>query len=1036
MIKYIQLAALCMLFTVASYAQSFDAKLFSELKYRYIGVDGNRASAVVGETGNPMVSYIGAASGGIWKTEDGGFNWKPIFDDEEVCAIGSLAIAPSNPRHVWAGTGETFVIRPAHPIGNGVYKSMDGGKTWQNMGLKKTGRIGRIVVHPTDTNIVYVAALGHTHAPQQERGVYKTIDGGKTWQQILFIDDKTGCNEIEIDPQYPNNLFAAMWQVDVKNSGLNSGGKGSGIYRSKDGGKIWEPLNKKGQIPFGSDHIVGKTSVCISPSNPLIVYALIEDKEPILYRSKDGGDKWEVMRKDHSMAQRAPYYTRVRVSTGNPDEVYTICVNISKSKDGGKTWVKGEGSPWAMGGDCHDMWFDPRNSDRAMVAHDGCMNMTFNGGKTWQNVNLPIAQLYHVAVDNDIPYNVYGNRQDGYSYRGPSNSLQGNIPLSMWQNVGGCESGFAQPDPSNSKIVWSGCYDGGLDVTNLETGLARDVRVYPETGYGWTPSDMKYRWHWNFPMVVSKHNPNKVLVGSQYVHQTTNGGQSWEIISRDLTTKDPAKMGNSGGMANDNLFTWDACTLLNMAESPLRENIIWAGSNDGLLHLTTDGGKNWTDLTANIPNLPSNGTVSCIDPSNFDEATAYISYRFIYVGDFKSYIFKTTDYGKTWTKIVGDIPQNQSSTIFQIKEDPEKQGLLWAGTDNGVYFSPNDGKNWIRLKNNLPPVPVYGIAIQKNFRDLVIGTYGRGFYILDDITPIREFTEGVQNSNVHLFGIRPAYRFQAKQGVHTERDVFAGQNPTYGTSINFYLKDTLKKPCDIVILNTKGDTIRQLKGSNKLGINRLYWDLRSEPAKLPKLRTKPRDKEWVELNDKGERDIYPWDLDMQPGLNAPRVPPGTYSAHIKAENITLEQDFDVLKDPNTPNSTFEIEKQYTFGLKLNKAIKETSNLIEDIERRRADLQKRIATEKVLEKMNELRHQEDKLYKIESELLDIRQTGARQDNFRNPVQILERFLAIGKESIQSSGDHPPTDQQGQVYDIQRKKLDKAQVEFQNIVKEVK
>jgi photosystem II stability/assembly factor-like uncharacterized protein len=1036
MTRYMLVTLLGTLFTVATYAQPYDSKLFSELKYRYIGADGNRTIAVVGETGNSMVSYVGAASGGIWKTEDGGFNWKPIFDDQDVSAIGALAIAPSNPKHVWAGTGETFVIRPAHPIGNGIYKSTDAGKTWKNMGLNLTGRIGRIVVHPIDTNIVYVAALGHTHAPQQERGVYKTTDGGKTWQRILFIDDKTGCNEIDIDPKDTNILYAAMWQVEVKNWGLNSGGKSSGIYRSKNGGITWEPLNKKGQIPFGENHIVGKTSVCVAPSEPSVVYALIEDKEPTLYRSKDKGETWDMVKKDHSMAQRAPYYTRVRVSTGDANEVYTICVNVSKSKDGGKTWVKNEGSPWAMGGDCHDMWFDPKNPSRAMVAHDGCMNMTFNGGKTWQNVNLPVSQFYHVAVDNDIPYNVYGNRQDGYSYRGPSNSLQGSIPLSMWQNVGGCESGFAQPDPSNSNIVWSGCYDGGLDVTNLETGLARDVRVYPETGYGWTPSDMKFRWHWNFPLMVSKHNTNKVLVGSQYVHQTTNGGQSWSLISPDLTTKDPSKMGNSGGMANDNLFTWDACTLLNIVESPLKEGIIWVGTNDGLVHLTQNGGKNWIVVTQNIPNLPSGGTVSCIDPSNFDEGTAYVSYRYIYTGDFKSYIFKTADYGKTWTKIVGDLPQNQSSTVFQIKEDPDKQGLLWAGTDNGLYFSPNDGKNWIRLKNNLPPSPIYGIAIQKNFRDLVVGTYGRGFYILDDITPIREFTEGVQNSSVHLFGLRPAYRFQQKQGVHTDKEQFAGQNPAYGATIQYYLKDTLKKPCDIVILNNKGDTVRQLRGNNKAGINRLMWDLRSEAAKLPKLRTKPHDKDWVELDEKGERSIYPWDLDMQPGLNAPRVPPGTYIVYLKTDNLVFDQYLEVLKDPNTPNSTADIEKQYNFGLKIHKSIKETTTLIEDIERRRSDLLKRIGTEKSLEKTNQLRNQEEQLYKIESELLDIKQTGARQDNFRNPVQILERFLAIGKESIQSSGDHPPTDQQGQVYEIHRKKLDKAQADFQNVVKEVK
>jgi photosystem II stability/assembly factor-like uncharacterized protein len=1014
-------------------AQNADSKFFSELKYRYIGVDGNRTIAVVGEAGNPMVSYVGAASGGIWKTEDAGATWKPIFDDQDVCAIGALAIAPTNSNHVWAGTGETFVIRPAHPIGNGVYKSTDAGKTWTNMGLNATGRIGRIVVHPLDTNIVYVAALGHTHAPQQERGVYKTTDGGKTWTRVFFLDENTGCNEIEIDPSNPSVLYAAMWQVEIKTWGMNSGGKSSGIYRSRNAGQTWEPLNKPNQIAFGANHIVGKTSVCVAPSSPSVVYALIEDKEPCLYRSANGGDTWTLVRRDHSMAQRASYYTRVRVSTGNPDEVYTICVNISKLKDGGKTLAKGEGSPFAMGGDCHDMWFDPKDANRQMVAHDGVMNMTFNGGKTWINIDLPIAQMYHVAVDNDIPYNVYGNRQDGYSYRGPSNSLYRGIPLSLWRNVGGCESGFAQPDPSNSNIVWSGCYDGGLDVTDLTTDIARDVRVWPETGYGWKPADMTYRWHWNFPMVVSKHNPKKVLVGSQYVHQTTNGGQSWAIISPDLTTKDTAKMGNSGGISNDNLFTWDGCTLLNMAESPLKEGLIWVGSNDGLLHVTTNNGNNWTNITANIPDLPAGGTVSCMDPSNFSEGTCYVSYRFIYVGNFKSYMYKTTDYGKTWTKIVGDLPQNQSSTIFQIKEDPAKEGLLWAGTDNGVYFSPNDGKNWIRLKNNLPPVPVYGIAIQKNFKDLVIGTYGRGFYILDDITPIREYTEGVQKSDVHICAPRPAYRFIQRQGTHNDNAPFVGQNPAYGASINYFLKDTLKKACNITILTQKGDTIRQLKGTNKMGFNRINWDLRTEPARLPKLKTKPREKDWLEMDKNGERSIYPWDLDMQPGLNAPRVPPGYYVIHLNTAELQLEQLVEVINDPSTPNTFDDIQKQYTFGLKLNKAIKETTQLIEDIERKRSELQQKIKEEKTPDKQNGMKSLEEKLYQIEGELFDIKQTGARQDNFRNPVKVLERLLAISKESINASGDHQPTNQQGDVYDIQRKKLDNAKKEYQDAVK---
>lgn len=1031
MAKYLYFLLFITLPTIIAIGQAKEHKPFDNLTFRYLGVDGNRTIAVVGESGNPMVSYVGAASGGIFKTENGGVSWKPIFDDQDVAAIGSLAIAPSNQNQIWCGTGESFVIRPAHQFGNGIYKSSDAGKTWKHMGLETSARIGRIVVHPVDTNIVYAAVLGNTHSPQKDKGVYKTIDGGKTWQLVFFVNEYTGCNEIEIDQNNPNILFAAMWQADIKTWGLKSGGEGSGIYRSTDAGKTWEPMNTKG-LEFGKDHPVGKTSVCIAPTNSNIVYALIEDKEPRLYRTENGGNQWTLVKKDHSMAQRAPYYTRVRVSTGNADEVYTICVSISKSLDGGKTWAKPLGSPWAMGGDCHDMWFDPKDPNRQMVAHDGCMNMSNNGGKSWQNINLPVAQMYHVAVDNQIPYNVYGNRQDGYSYRGPSNSRTGSITLGHWQFVGGCESGFAQADPLQQNLIWSGCYDGGLDVTDVNTGIARDVRVWPETQYGWKPGDVKFRWHWNFPMVISKHNKNTVWVGSQFIHRTVNGGQSWEIISPDLTSSDPSKMDNSGGIVYDNLNTWDGCTTLNMAESPVKEGVLWVGTNDGLLHITKNGGKNWINVTKNIIGLPKDGSVSCIEPSHFDANTCYVSYRMNYIGDTKSYVYKTNDNGNTWKKIVGDIPQNQLSTIFQIKEDPKVKGLLYVGTDNGLYFSHNDGDSWTRLKNNLPPAPVYGIAVQEHFGDLAIGTYGRGFYILDDLTPIREWTQQNNEKANHLFSIRPAYRFQKLQGTHGESGQFPGQNPAYGAIINYYQKDTLLKAPLIAVLNMKGDTIKILNAINKSGISRTNWDLRGESAKLPRLSTKPRGIDWLEFDKDGTRPIYPWDLDMQPGLNSPLVPDGKYRIIYVANDKVQEQIVEVKKDPNMPNTSVDIMKQYDFGVKLNNDIKITTKLIEDLEKQRKNVLSSIASETSAVKKLELSNLEEQLYQLETSLLDIKQTGARQDNFRNPVGVLERFLAIGKELLMSSGDHPPTNQQIEVYDLTNKKLVAIQAEHKKLM----
>lgn len=1009
------LACLTMMVVLSS-AQDFSQKNFSSLRFRFIGPDGNRAIAVVGEPGNPMVSYIGAASGGVWKTEDGGFNWKPIFDKQDDSSIGAMAVAPSAPRQVWVGTGETFLIRPAHAVGNGVYKSSDAGKTWKKMGLEKTFRISRVIVHPTDTNIVYVASMGHSHGPQQEKGVYKTEDGGKSWQRVFFLNENTGCSDLSIDPSDPLTLYAAMWQLEIKTWNLNSGGPSSGIYRTRDGGKTWEPL--RNGLESGPGHPVGKTSVDVAYSNPKVVYALIEDQEPRLYRSEDRGDTWKLMQKDHSMGQRAGYYTRVRVAIDDENRLYTICVGIKMSKDGGKTFSN-EMSQWAAGGDNHDMWFDPKDPKRMMCAHDGCVNISSNYGKTWKNINLPIAQMYHVAVDDRVPYWVYGNRQDAWSYRGPSRYLGGwSIPLGAWHGVGGCESGYAQPDPFDNNIVWSGCYDGGLDIFDLRTMHPRDVRVYPLTQIGATPANAKYRWHWNFPMALSVHEKGKVWVGSQHVHETSNGGQSWKEISPDLTTNDKSHQQNSGGMASDNLMTWDGSTLYWIAESPVKAGVLWTGSNDGIIHLTTDGGKNWKNVTAAVTGLPQWGTIRHIEPSSFDAAVCYVAVDAHHNGDFGSYLFKTEDMGLTWKRIPVNLPESNSNFIHQIKEDPGKKGLLFLGTDVGLYFSYNDGGNWIRLKNNLPPVPIYGIAIQKNFRDLVIGTYGRGIYILDDITPIREFTPQVEASEAFLFSMRKAWRFQKIDGMKTEDSYVNGQNPPYGADINFYLKEKQKDSVEVRILDQKDQLIQVIKAPNKPGIQRLWWDLRYQDYVLPSLKTKPRGKEWVSLNGKGERAMFIYDLDIGPGLTAPLVMPGVYTVVLKIGGKEWRQPVEVLKDPNSAGTQESIALQHGFGLKLFTSINVSLKMIDEMEQQRSKLlaMKGDKTALVFE---------DKIYALEARLHDVHATGARMDIFRNPPQVLERFLSMAKESIISSADSPPTDQHQEVYELVNGQLKEVQ-----------
>ncbi|HEV2482900.1 MAG TPA: ferric reductase-like transmembrane domain-containing protein [Puia sp.] len=1016
-----------------AFSQQFDSSLFRQLHFRFIGPDGNRAISVVGVPGDRNVSYVGAASGGIFKTEDAGITWHPIFDSTDNSSIGALAIAPTSPRQVWAGTGETFLIRPAEAMGNGVYKSTNAGKTWTNMGLQATGRISRIIVDPTDSNTVYVAALGNTHRPQQERGVYKTTDGGKTWERVLFVDTLTGCSDLAIDPRHPGTLYAAMWQISFNTWMLKSGGPGSGIFKTTDGGKTWTRLS--GGLPGGREHPVGKTSVDVAYSNPDIVYALVEDKDPALYRSSDAGLTWKKMFTSHSMAQRASYYTRVRVSTGDPDDVFTICVTVMESKNGGKSFNgEGENGNYRPGGDTHDMWFDPKDPSRAMVAHDGCMNMTYTGGKSWQNVNLPIAQMYHVSVDNQVPYFVYGNRQDGSSYRGPSNSLQGGIPTALWTTVGGCESGFAQPDPVDNNIIWSGCYDGGLDRTDLRTGNERDVRAWPEAGYGYPPSEMRYRWHWNYPMTISRHDHNKVYIGSQYVHVTTNGGQSWTVISPDLTTNDKSHQQSSGGASTDNLFTFDGCTLYVIAESPVKAGILWTGSNDGLVHVTQDDGGHWTDVTANIPGLPKWSTIRAIDPSPFDAGTAYLSADAQFIGDFNPYIYKTTDFGKTWTILSGNFPRSNMSFVHQIIEDPGKKGLLWAGTDNALYFSPDDGGHWIHLKNNLPPVPIYGLTVQREFKDLVIGTYGRGFYILDDITPIREFSSAVQQQDAYLFSLRKAWRFRSKISIHGERSFSSGQNPPYGADINYYLRDTVKDTVKVLILDEAGNTIQQIDGSNKRGVNRVWWDLGLQPYVLPPLRTRPEDADWVKLDSNGERAMVIYDLDIGPGLPTTKVLPGTYTVVLKIGDKEYRQPVEVLRDPHTAGSEEDIQEQFTFGKQLYGSIQQVLHMIDTLEifRSRADSLERTLGPKDKKQRARLMAWEKQLYETEGLLHDVHATGAREDIFRNPAQLLERFLTISKESINGGADWRPTDQHREVYSLLSGRLVTARAKYVDVL----
>ena len=1006
------------------FAEGLDANHYKNLKFRFIGPDGNRAIAVSGVSSDHNTYYIGAASGGLFRTKNNGISWQSIFDDQDVSSVSALAVSQENPNIVWAGTGETFVIRPAHAIGDGIYKSTDGGDTWSNMGLKKTARIARVVIHPENDNIVYAAALGHTYGPQKERGIYRTNNGGKSWEQILFVDENTGGIDIAIDLNNPDFLLASMWEIHINTWGLNSGGESGGVFISRDGGDSWERQDKNG-LPGGKGKPVGKVAIAISQSNPNTMYALCEEAHPGLYRTDNGGKSWQLITRNHTLAERAPYYMRMAVDPDNPEKIYVLNVQFSISEDGGKTIKSG----YRAGGDNHDIWIDPENGNRIMVAHDGCASIT-NDGKTFKRVVLPIAQMYHAHVDDQIPYNVYGNRQDGYSYRGPSNSRERGISLGHWRSFGGCESGFGIPDPNDNNIIWSGCYDGGLEVYDVRTGHARNVRVWPEASYGWEPKDLKYRWHWTFPIHISEHKKHAVYVGSQYVHRSTDFGQSWEVISPDLTLNLKSHQQSSGGIAIDNLMTFDGSVLFAITESPMKQGLIWVGSNDGQIHLTRNGGRNWDNLTDNIE-MPPWGTISNIEASRFDKGTAYISVDFHQMGNFDPYIYKTEDYGKSWKHISSDIPKSYSSFVHVVREDHKTPGVLYAGTDNGLYVSVDDGDNWERIKNNLPPAPVYWISLQEHFDDMVIGTYGRGIFILDDISPFRELS-GVNKEKVNFMPVQDAYRFQTIQSMKNDgTSLIRGQNPAYGANLDFFLPDTNAKEVTLKIQDMNGNEVRKIiPQKTTRGVNRVMWDLRYERTKTPKLRVNPRGVDWVTYNKDGWRQLRTWDLDVNSGKLGPKAVPGQYRAVLKVDEKEFIQSFTLLKDPNTVGTMKEIKAQFQFLITLRETINENVNLINKIENLRYSLQNDYKTrdeEKTARDMDAL------LYEIESHLFDTKLTGAREDAFRNPNKIYGRLAALGSDLTRFGADFKPTNQQVEVFDVLSNRLETQQAAFELLMK---
>jgi photosystem II stability/assembly factor-like uncharacterized protein len=1007
-------------------ASRMSADIYSRLEWRYIGPEGNRISAVAGVPGDPLTYYAGSASGGIAKTTDGGTTWQQVFDGQPVHSIGDIAVAPSDPSTVWAGTGESC-IRSHISVGEGIYKSTDAGRTWTRMGLEKTGRIGRVVVHPQNPDIVLACALGHAYGPQQERGVFRTTDGGTNWERVLFVDENTGCSELDMDPRNPRRLYAGMWTVDIKTWARESGGAGSGLFSSNDGGVTWTRLRGRG-LPTRD---VGKTKVAIAPSNPDRVYALIETGDGIpwngkdtdrgqVWRSDDAGQTWRVTSYDRNAMGRAHYYSHLFVSPDNENETYYLTASYSISLDGGETLQQMPGAR-SPGGDHHDMWIDPTNGNRMIVGHDQGFSISNNRGRTWYRNRLPNAQMYHVTVDNQIPYYVYGNKQDGPSYRGPSNSRTGGpIPRSMWHTVAGGESGWATPDPVDPNLVWSsasgsGSVGGIVAIYEENRRQARNVEVWPEQLNG-PPADLKYRFNWTMPLAMSPHDRNTVYVGSQHVHRTTNRGQSWEVISPDLSTNDKSRQQFSGGLTGDNIGVEYAFTVMAIAESRLERGLIWAGTNDGQVQVTRDNGKTWTNVTKAIPNLPPWGTVGNVEPSRYDAGTAYLTVDLHQVNNRDPFVYKTTDYGKTWRAITNGIPRSMLSYAHVVKEDPVRRGLLYLGTENGIYVSFDDGENWQSLQTNMPHAPVYWITVQEHFNDLVIATYGRGFWILDDITPLQQLTAQTQAAEAHLFPPRAAYRFrEVTQDASSANDPTVGSNPPYGASINYFLRSAATGEVTLSILNAQSQVVRNVSAPRAAGLNRVYWDLRDEPTRQVRLRTSPLFAPDIRVGPDGWR----------PGGGQMTIlmPPGPYTVRLTVGGKTFTEKLEVRKDPNSGGSDAEIKEQMKTLTELRKSLEQAADVVNQVELIRGQI---VALRQVLEDaeiMQPAAELDRKLIAIEANLVELRATGRGQDGVRWGAQLLSKIGYLA--GTLASGDFRPTNQQLDVQKVLDERLRKQQ-----------
>lgn len=998
--------------TVSTPASNTDSILFSNVKYRLVGpFRGGRSGAVTGSYKSKNTFYFGSTGGGVWKTNDGGSNWKNISDKYFGGTIGSVAVAPSDESIVYVGEGENTLRGNVSEGLGGMWRSEDGGKSWHNLGLKEGRHIIRIVIDPKDANTVWVAVIGHLFGPSEERGVYKTTDGGKTWKRTLYVNNQTACSDLVMEPGNPSVLYAGMWRVIRTPYSMESGGEGSGLYKSTDGGETWTNISANKGLPKGTWGIVG---VAVAPSNTDKLYAIIENAAGGLFMSADGGQSWTKTSGDNNIRQRAWYYSKVFVDPKNENLVYCPNVQFMRSRDGGRTFQALNTTPH---GDHHDLWIDPENGNRMIVADDGGAQISFDAANNWSSLNnQPTAQFYRVSTDNSYPYRILGAQQDNSTVRIKSRTFGPGITDRDWEGTAGAESGYVQADPLNPDIVYGGNYGGYLSRLDHRTGENRAINVWPDNPMGAGADVLKYRFQWNFPFFFSPHNPKRLYAAGNHLFVTENEGQSWEMISPDLTTNDKTRQASSGGpITKDNTSVEYYCTIFTVTESELEKDLLWTGSDDGLINVSRDGGKHWENVTP--PEAGKWMMWNCIETDPFKKGTAYFVGTKYKLDDFAPYIFKTEDYGKTWKRITHGIDNMHFTRA--LRADRKRPGLLYAGTEYGMYISYDDGANWKKFQLNLPIVPITDLTIKNN--DLIVATQGRAFWMMDDLSLIQQRKDVLPSAPLYVFDVNDAYRSEGggRRGGRgmsgTPQNM--GENPPNGTVFNYYLQhagDSSK--LSITIFDKQHKPIKTFstkakEASDKLevsdGMNQFVWDMNYPPA------------ERVD-------GLILWNG----GIGSAKAAPGKYSARFRDGKDSVDVPFVILPNPNYKMTEADYDAQLGFLLQVRDKFSEVQKAIKDIRALRTQIN--AFTAKIdtagfrdVKKMGDSLNKQ--MTKVEEALYQTKSKSG-QDVLNFPIRLNDKIA--GLYGVAASGQNPPSKQVREVFtelsseaDVQLAKLKK-------------